>query len=147
MSRTIIYDSKGNDITCMKTFNALKYPCRECANKNCEEREDENMNKSIELFDKIRDYFMEARKLMPEITDDMLCDEGDGEKIYYMNGNDGTSFDWFCNNRLCEFLMFYKSTEMGFIKVFVNSDDTITGYMYKENYKHGDKPICLTKKL
>lgn len=30
MIRTITYDSQGNDITCMKEFDALKYPCKEC---------------------------------------------------------------------------------------------------------------------
>ena len=38
MSRTITYDSQGNDITCMKEFDALKYPCRECDRTDCEER-------------------------------------------------------------------------------------------------------------
>lgn len=99
--------------------------------------------KSNELIQKVRDYFATARRLMPEVTDDMLCDEGDGEKIYYMNGNDGTYFDWNANGRLCEFFMFYKSTEMGFIKVFVNSNDTMTGYMFKEEYSYGDEPIEL----
>lgn len=97
------------------------------------------------LFEKkLRQYFAEARELMmPKVTDEMLCDEGDGEKIYYMNGNDGTDFDWSCNERLCEFFMFYKSTEMGFIKVFVKNDDTLSGYIYKEDYKYGDKPTEL----
>lgn len=40
MSRTITYDSHGKDITCMKTFDALKYPCRECDRKDCDEREE-----------------------------------------------------------------------------------------------------------
>lgn len=103
------------------------------------------MTRGREIEAKIRKYFENARKNMLEITDDMLCDEGDGEKVYYMNGNDGTYFDWCCNERLCEFFMFFKSTEMGFIKVFVNNDDTITGYMYKENYNYGDNQICLEK--
>lgn len=99
------------------------------------------MSRGNELIQKVRDYFKEARELMPEVTDDMLCDEGDGEKIYYMNGNDGTDFDWNCNDRLCEFFMFYKSTEMGFVKVFVNKDDTMDAYVYKEEYKYGDEPL------
>lgn len=28
MSRSIQLDSNGNDITCMKEFDALQYPCR-----------------------------------------------------------------------------------------------------------------------
>lgn len=38
MSRTITYDSQGNDITCMKEFDALKYPCKECNRTDYEER-------------------------------------------------------------------------------------------------------------
>ena len=39
MSRTITYDSQGRDITCMKEYGALKYPCQECNREDCEERE------------------------------------------------------------------------------------------------------------
>ena len=38
MSRSIQLDSDGNDITCMKEFDALKYPCNSCDKKDCEER-------------------------------------------------------------------------------------------------------------
>lgn len=40
MSRLIQLDSNGNDITCMKEFNALKYPYESCDRKDCEEREE-----------------------------------------------------------------------------------------------------------
>lgn len=40
MSRSIQLDSDGNDITCMKEFDALKYPCRECDKEDCNEREE-----------------------------------------------------------------------------------------------------------
>lgn len=42
MSSPIQLDSDGNDITCMKEFDALKYPCRECKRQDCEEREVSN---------------------------------------------------------------------------------------------------------
>lgn len=45
MGRTITYDSQGRDTTCMKEFNALKYPCRECNREDCEEREESLLNK------------------------------------------------------------------------------------------------------
>lgn len=41
MSRLIQLDSSDNNITCMKEFDALKYPCRECDRENCEEREED----------------------------------------------------------------------------------------------------------
>ena len=37
MSKTIMYDSQGRDITCMKEFDALKYPCQGCDRTDCEE--------------------------------------------------------------------------------------------------------------
>lgn len=40
MSRSIQLDLDGSDITCMKEFDALKYPCDECIKEDCEEREE-----------------------------------------------------------------------------------------------------------
>lgn len=40
MSGSIQLDSDGNDITCMKEFDALKYPCREFDRENCDVREE-----------------------------------------------------------------------------------------------------------
>lgn len=85
------------------------------------------MTKGREIINKVIDYFNKARQLYPEITNDMLVDGGD---IYYMNGNDGTEFDWFANDMCCEFYVFYNSTEKGFIKVIVKKNDTIHGYVY-----------------
>ena len=39
MDRTIRLDSNGNDITCMKVFDALMYPCDACNIESCEDRE------------------------------------------------------------------------------------------------------------
>ena len=46
MSGTIMYDSQDRDITCIKEYDALKYPCRECDREDCEEREDYEKTKS-----------------------------------------------------------------------------------------------------
>lgn len=65
--------------------------------------------------------------MCPNITDAMLDANG---AIHYMNSNDSTFFDWNCNNRLCEFFIFYKN-EVGFIKANINSDNTINVYIYE----------------
>ena len=39
MSRIVSFDSEGNDITCMKEFDALAYPCNACDNEDCQDRE------------------------------------------------------------------------------------------------------------
>ena len=94
-------------------------------------------------INKVKNYFHFIRAQYPEITDDMLDEEG---KIYYMNGNDGTDFDWGCNDRLCEFYVFFREdgdkNGNGFIKVFVNKNDTMTAYVYADGGMHPtDKPV------
>lgn len=76
----------------------------------------------------IERIFKVAREMCPNITDDMLDTNG---AIYYMNGNDSTPFDWNCNDRLCEFYIFHEN-EVGFIKAFVNRDNTIDMYIYED---------------
>lgn len=76
----------------------------------------------------IERIFKVARKMCPNITDDMLDANG---AIYYMNGNDSTPFDWNCNGRLCEFYVFHKN-EMGFIKACVNENNNIDIYIYED---------------
>ena len=39
MSRILSFDSDGNDITCMKEFDALEHPCSACNNEDCPDRE------------------------------------------------------------------------------------------------------------
>lgn len=56
---------------------------------------------------------------------------------FYMNGNDGSLFDWQANDRTCEFSRFYKSNQMGAIKVYVCIYDyyqyRIEGYVFKND--------------
>ena len=49
MSRKIMLDCYGDkDITCMKVFDALQYPCSECDIKDCPNRETyEDINDNI----------------------------------------------------------------------------------------------------
>ncbi len=76
----------------------------------------------------IERIFNVARKMCPDITDDMLDNNG---TIYYTNGNDSTKFDWNWNGRLCEFYAFHKN-KMGFIKALVNKDNSINMYIYED---------------
>lgn len=82
----------------------------------------------FEFKREIEQIFKVARKMYPSITDDMIYDNG---AIYYMNRRDGTKFDWNWNNRLCEFCVFHKN-EMGFIKAFVNADNSIEVCIYED---------------
>jgi len=63
------------------------------------------------------------------VDESLLLDEGDGT-IFYMNGRDSTPFDWEYNERLCEFVLFYKKTELGCIKLYVYRNGNMNGYFY-----------------
>ena len=78
--------------------------------------------------EKIVGLFKEIRK-EHEVDSRMLCENG---AICYMNGNDSTEFDWQANERLCEFMIFWKISEVGFIKVFVNKNGKAEWYVYND---------------
>lgn len=89
------------------------------------------------ILNEIKDIICNAvAKYLPEVS---LCDlEGNGE-IYYMNGENGTEFDWFVNEHLPYFMMFYNDEEnMGAVKAMVYDDGGMCLYLYGEN---GNKPL------
>lgn len=55
--------------------------------------------------------------------------------IYYMNGNDGTDFDFFVNDHLCEFFIFYPD-EIGFLKLSISRDNTAQIYKFDPGEWH-----------
>ena len=77
------------------------------------------------MLKQIEKIINEIRKEYPIIGNEL-----DG-KIYYMNGNDGTDFDWNCNERVCEFMVFHEN-EMGYIKLMLYKDGEITAYVYAD---------------
>ena len=87
------------------------------------------LNQIVEIINEIREEYP------------IIGNELDG-KIYYMNGNDGTDFDWECNDRLCEFMVFHEN-EYGYIKLNVNKDNTIDIYVYADG---GMKPTAQIEK-
>lgn len=87
------------------------------------------MTRKRMVINEVIKYFEDIRKQYPDITDDMLDTNG---AIHYMNGNDGTDFDWEMNDRLCEFYVFHKN-EYGFIKVLVYKSGKMNGYVYLDN--------------
>ena len=50
--------------------------------------------------------------------------------VYYMNGNDGTSFDWEMNDRLCEFGYFLKDDGVWAFKLLLDRGGDATVYCY-----------------
>ena len=81
------------------------------------------------MLNQIVNIINEVREKYPIIGNEL-----DG-KIYYMNGNDGTDFDWNCNERVCEFMVFHEN-EMGYIKLMVYNDHEIKVYVYADGGMH-----------
>lgn len=79
---------------------------------------------------------------LPEVKPLDLEENG---KIYYMNGNDGTLFDWNLNERLCEFMVFYNDeTNLGAIKTLIYSNGEIITYLYKNKSSSPFKEVIDT---
>lgn len=86
-----------------------------------------------EVLDAVVEYIRDAIKANPI---------KDGNKalpsIYYMNGNDGTDFDWVMNDRTCEFFVFYDTeANMGYVKAYVTRDGNIEGYVWDTERRTG----------
>ena len=77
---------------------------------------------------KIRDAIKEN---MPEVSPDEL---EEGGKIYYMNGKNGTEFDWFVNEHLPSFMAFYNDEEnLGAVKADVYADGGMLIYLFDDH--------------
>ena len=84
----------------------------------------------------IKDYINEMMLKFPKKPDQPPLEP----QIYYMNGNDGTDFDWDCNDRTCEFYIFYDSKDqLGYMKVYATKRGTLEGYVFDtERYENGE---------
>ena len=81
------------------------------------------------IIDCVIQYFEQIREQYPNVTNEMLADNG---SIKYMNGDNGTDFDWDMNGRLSKFCILYKSG-LEFIKVLIRNTDLMEGYVYEDN--------------
>ena len=78
------------------------------------------------------------RKNLEQYLPDVSAEElEEGGKIYYMNAKNGTEFDWFVNDHLPPFMVFYSDKEnLGAVKATVYSDASLHLLVYDEHGKH-----------
>lgn len=82
----------------------------------------------------------ERARWLPEVTDQELEESG---ALFYMNGQNGTEFDWFVNHRFPFFMMFYNNKDnLGAVKLGLSSTGELQVYVYGEK---GKKLIQTTK--
>ena len=79
------------------------------------------------------------RDNMPEISADEL---EEGGKVYYMNGKNGTEFDWFVNEHLPSFMVFYDDEEnLGAVKASVYNDGGMIIYLFDDHGRNMKKEV------
>ena len=86
------------------------------------------------ILNKIKEIIDSNMKLyLPHVKTSDL--ENDGA-IYYMNGKDGTEFEWYVNDKLPPFMVFYNDeANLGAIKLLLYNDGGIVVYIYDEKGK------------
>jgi hypothetical protein len=78
------------------------------------------------MTDSIKEY-------LPEVSFDRLEDNG---TVFYMNGKNGTEFDWFVNDKISDFMMFYNDEDnMGAVKATLYNAGDVLIYVYGEQGK------------
>ncbi len=83
------------------------------------------------IFTQVEHYMREAlQQELPEVTTTDL--EKDGA-VFYMNGKNGTAFDWYVNDHLPCFFIFYNDKEnLGAVKATLYTDGNLSVYVYGE---------------
>lgn len=84
------------------------------------------MNK---IFGQVQDYMLKAlEEALPSVKKSDL--EKDGA-VFYMNGKNGTEFDWYVNDHLPCFFIFYNDKEnLGAVKATLYTDGGLSVYVY-----------------
>lgn len=73
-------------------------------------------------------------KYVPDILPDDLEDR---EAIFYMNGKNGTEFDWYVNDKVSDFMIFYNDEDnLGAVKATIYNNGELLIYVYGEQGKN-----------
>ncbi len=92
------------------------------------------------ILEKIQTIICEAIK--ENLSDVSSVDLEESGKVYYMNGKNGTEYDWFVNDHLPVFMVFYNDeNNLGAVKATVYIDGSMLLYLYDEKGKHLAKEI------
>ncbi len=99
------------------------------------------MNRILDETQKIMRECMQAA--LPEIKPDDL---EKGGAVYFMNGKNGTAFDWYVNEHLPCFFIFYNDAEnLGAVKAMLYTDGSLSVYVYGDN-GHA-KPVLFERQV
>ncbi|RKM63048.1 DUF2185 domain-containing protein [Butyrivibrio sp. XB500-5] len=78
-------------------------------------------------------------EVLPDLSFDDLEDNG---TVFYMNGKNGTEFDWYVNEKLPSFMVFYNDeTNLGAAQAYIYDDGGIVLYIYDQHGNNLAKEI------
>ncbi|MBR5010357.1 MAG: DUF2185 domain-containing protein [Clostridia bacterium] len=87
------------------------------------------MNKILMQISKHMHEALENR--LPEVR---LSDLEDHGAVFYMNGKNGTAFDWYVNDHFPCFFIYYANEEnLGAVKAILFTDGSLSVYVYGDN--------------
>ena len=65
------------------------------------------------------------------LSEVLFSDLEENGAVYYMNGKNGTEFDWYVNEHLPSFMVFYNDEQnLGAVKLLIHNDGRIALYIY-----------------
>ena len=110
-------------------MNKILKGIKNLGNKKSEPVNEKPMNK---ILKEIKDLIKEnLKKYLPEVKESDLEENGD---IFYMNGKNGTEFDWHVNDCLSSFMVFYNDkNNMGAVKLTLYNNGSISIYLYGDS--------------
>ena len=93
-----------------------------------------------EIVNKIKQIIEENMNIyLPEVKQEDL--EGNGA-VFYMNGKNGTAFDWYVNEHLPYFMVFYNDEKnLGAAKLALYPDGSVTLFLYGDKGEKLEKDI------
>ena len=70
------------------------------------------------------------------------CDLEENGAVYFMNSKDGTEFEWYVNDKLPPFMMFYDDdAKMGAVKLLLYRDGAVQVFVYDNVGKNMCKEV------
>ena len=79
------------------------------------------------------------REHLPDVSP---ADLEEGGEVYYMNGKNGTEFDWYVNEHLPNFMVFYADeSNLGAAKLSLYDDGGILLYLYDDHGRESAKEV------
>lgn len=92
------------------------------------------------ILDEIKSIMEQHREqYLPQVKTSDLEENG---AVYFMNSKDGTEFEWFVNDKLPPFMMFYDDeAKMGAVKLLLYRDGTVQVFVYDNAGKNMCKEV------